>query len=98
MEDRQHKGLCYNCDEKYVWGYCCREQKLFHIDVSTNPDMEEVALEELLVEYINEQPMPVPDMVELATSIEEAILYMLDQVFLLHRLSKSRASLNTISW
>ena len=68
MENRKRKGLCYNCDEKYVWGHRCREQKLFHIDASTTPEMEEVGLEEPSVEDINEQPIPVPDMVELATS------------------------------
>ena len=36
--------------------------------------MEEVGLEEPLVEEINEHPMLVPDMVNLATSTEEAII------------------------
>lgn len=36
--------------------------------------MEVVGPKEPLVEDINEQPMPVPDMVELATSTEEAII------------------------
>ena len=55
MADRKHKGLCYNCDEKYVHDHCCREQNLFHIDVSTNPKMEEVGLEEPSMEDIIEQ-------------------------------------------
>lgn len=99
MVDRQRKGLCYNCDEKYVKSHHCREQKLFHIDVSTTPEMDEVGPEEPLVEEINEQPLPVADTVELAAFTEEAIIS-------LHALSGvstpqsliSRATLNIISW
>ena len=29
MDERQLKGLCYNCDEKYFTGHKCKEQKLF---------------------------------------------------------------------
>jgi hypothetical protein len=29
MAERQLKGLCYNCDEKYFPGHKCKEQKLF---------------------------------------------------------------------
>jgi hypothetical protein len=61
MEDRKRKGLCYNCDEKYVQCHHCREKNIFHIDVSTTPEMEEVGLEEPSMEEITEQPFPVPD-------------------------------------
>ncbi|CAF4283327.1 unnamed protein product [Adineta steineri] len=74
MVDSQCKGLCYNCDEKYVKGHHCREQNLFHIDANTTPEIEEMGLEEPCIEEINEQPFPVPDTVELAASIEEAII------------------------
>jgi hypothetical protein len=29
MVERQLKGLCYNCDDKYFPGHKCKEQKLF---------------------------------------------------------------------
>ena len=29
MVERQLKGLCYNCDEKYFPGHKCEEQNLF---------------------------------------------------------------------
>jgi len=29
MVERQLKGLCYNCDEKYFPGHKCKEQKIF---------------------------------------------------------------------
>ena len=74
MEDRKRKGLCYNCDEKYVQGHCCQEKNLFHIDVSATPEMEEVGPEEPSMEDINEQAMPIPNMSELAASTEEAII------------------------
>ena len=72
--DRQRKGLCYNCDEKYVRGHHCHEKNIFHIDVSTTPEIEYVDPYEPSVEDNNEQPVPVPDTVELVASIEEAII------------------------
>jgi hypothetical protein len=29
MDERQIKGLCYNCDEKYFLGHKCKEQNIF---------------------------------------------------------------------
>jgi hypothetical protein len=29
MAERQQKGLCYNCDDKYFSGHKCKEQMLF---------------------------------------------------------------------
>ena len=74
MAYHQHKGLCYNYDEKYVKGHCFSEQNLFHIDVSTNPEMEELGPEEPSLEEINEQPFPVPETVELSASTKDAII------------------------
>ena len=74
MVDRKWKGLCYNCDEKYVKGHHCHEQKIFHIDVNTTPAIEEIGLEEHSMEEINEQPLPIPDMVELYISTKEYII------------------------
>jgi hypothetical protein len=74
MADRQRKGLGYNCDETSICGHCCKQKNLFHIDVSTHPEMEEVGPEEPSVEDIDEQPVPILDKVKLSTSTEEAII------------------------
>ena len=29
MAERQLKGLCYNCDDKYFLGHKCKEQNIF---------------------------------------------------------------------
>jgi hypothetical protein len=29
MDERQLKGLCYNCDDKYFLGHKCKEQNMF---------------------------------------------------------------------
>ena len=36
----QPKGLCYNCDKKFVKGHKCREQKFFHMDMHVLPTLE----------------------------------------------------------
>ena len=74
MEDRQCKGLCYNCDEKYVKAdhYC--EQNLFHIDVSSTPEIEDLDQEEPSEEETNEKPLLLPDTIEPVASNEEAII------------------------
>ena len=74
MADRQCKGLCYNCDEKYVKSHYFHEQNIFHIDVNATLEIEEMGLKEPSMEEINEQPLPVPDMVELVASTKEAII------------------------
>jgi len=40
MAQRRGDGLCYNCDEKFVLGHCCK--KLFVIEVIGFDDDEEV--------------------------------------------------------
>ena len=32
LEEKREKGLCYNCDRKYIKGHKCAEKKLFYID------------------------------------------------------------------
>jgi len=32
LEEKRAKGLCYNCDNKYMKGHKCAEKKLFHIE------------------------------------------------------------------
>jgi hypothetical protein len=41
MRERQLKGLCYNCDEKYFPGHKCKEQKLF-MAISEDVSEEEI--------------------------------------------------------
>jgi hypothetical protein len=52
MVERQLKGLCYSCDEKYFPRHKCKEQKLF-MAIS-----EDVFEEEVVVCPIEELPLP----------------------------------------
>ena len=40
MRERQEKGLCYNCDEKFTRGHRCVEQKLYLLDVDLHPHLK----------------------------------------------------------
>jgi hypothetical protein len=68
------KGLCYNCDEKYVKGHFYRERKLFHMDVIPSVLVEEVSPEEQLEEKDSERTPLVINIVEPTTSMEESII------------------------
>jgi hypothetical protein len=46
MAERQLKGLCYNCDEKYFSGHKCKEQNLF---MAISEDISEEEVETPLV-------------------------------------------------
>jgi hypothetical protein len=46
MPERQLKGLCYNCDEKYFLGHKCKEQNLF---MAISEDISEEDVETPLV-------------------------------------------------
>ena len=59
MEDRKQKGLCYNCDEKYVKGHRFQEQKIFHMDANSSPVFEDLGQEEPSEDEDTEQPFPV---------------------------------------
>jgi hypothetical protein len=41
MVERQLKGLCYNCDDKYFLGHKCKEQNLF-MGISEDVSEEDV--------------------------------------------------------
>lgn len=43
-KERRDKGLCYNCDENFVWGYRCKVQRLFLLERNWSED-ESDALE-----------------------------------------------------
>jgi hypothetical protein len=53
MVERQLKGLCYNCDEKYFLGHKCKEQKLF---MAITEDISEEDIETPLVFESPETP------------------------------------------
>jgi hypothetical protein len=53
MVERQLKGLCYNCDEKYFLGHKCKEQNIFMAMT------EDVSEEEAVVPPMEELPPPV---------------------------------------
>jgi hypothetical protein len=40
LEERQAKGLCLNCDNKYSKGHKCGEKKLFYIDCEEEEEQE----------------------------------------------------------
>ena len=56
MDGRKHKGLCYNCEEKFVKGYKYKEQKLFHMDMQEQRNSKEVTTESLQQEDDQDQP------------------------------------------
>ena len=55
MDERQLKGLCYNCDDKYFPEHKCKKQKLF-IDV-----IEDLSEEDVVVPHAKELP-PLSDL------------------------------------
>jgi hypothetical protein len=52
MDERQLKGLCYNCDGKYFPGHKCKEQK---ICMAVTEDISE---EDVVVLPVGELPLP----------------------------------------
>jgi hypothetical protein len=46
MAERQLKGLCYNCDDKYFLGHKCKEQNIF---MAISEDISKEAVETPLV-------------------------------------------------
>jgi hypothetical protein len=57
MAERQLKGLCYNCDDKYFLGHNCKEQKLF---MAISEDISEEDIETPLVSELPETPNITP--------------------------------------
>jgi hypothetical protein len=48
MVERQLKGLCYNCDDKYFSGHKCKEQK------KIMPILEDVSKEDVVTPLVSE--------------------------------------------
>ena len=53
MDERQLKGLCYNCDDKYFLGHKCKEQKIF---MAISEDISEEDVETPLLSESPETP------------------------------------------
>jgi hypothetical protein len=51
MDERQLKGLCYNCDDKYFPSHKCKEQNIF---MAVTEDL----FEEDVVPPMEELPLP----------------------------------------
>jgi hypothetical protein len=70
MDERQLKGLCYNCDDKYFLGRKCKEQNLF---MAISEDVSEEDFEASLVSMSPEPtdmtPPSDPPEVELVISL-----------------------------
>jgi hypothetical protein len=61
MDERQLKGLCYNCDDKYFPGHKCKEQNLFMAiseDIQEDDDETPPVLESLEIFEINPPSNP----------------------------------------
>lgn len=74
---RREKGLCYNCDKKFVPGHCCKKQGLFYLHC----DMENVEDEEIfdLLMAATDKPGE-----ELAKS-QTGLVYALSGIYIMAR-------------
>jgi len=41
LEEKRAKGLCYNCDNKYIKGHKCVEMRLFYIDCEEEEEKDQ---------------------------------------------------------
>ena len=41
LKQKREKGLCYNCDNKYIKGHKCAEKKLFYIDYEEEEEKDQ---------------------------------------------------------
>jgi hypothetical protein len=73
MVEWQCHGLCYNCDEKYTPGKKCKEQNLFHMDVTTTLSEETNITNSHEAETLDKTP-PTPEERELEVHQEEPII------------------------
>jgi len=46
LEEQREKGLCYNCDNKYIKGHKCVEKKLLYIDCGQEEEKDQEMLKE----------------------------------------------------
>jgi hypothetical protein len=65
MVERQLKGLCYNCDDKYFPGHKCKEQNIFMaISENVSEDNVEIPLVVMSPEPTDMTPPSDPPKVE----------------------------------
>jgi len=55
LEEKSAKGICYNCDNKYIKGHNCAENKLFYIDCEEEEEKDQETSKE---EDIHQEPTP----------------------------------------
>jgi hypothetical protein len=53
LEERKEKGLCFNCDNKYIKGHKSGEKKLFYIDCEEEEEQEQEPSQHENVEAIS---------------------------------------------
>ena len=41
LEEKRAKGLCYNCDKKWIKGHKCAKNKLFYIDCEEEEEKDQ---------------------------------------------------------
>jgi hypothetical protein len=70
MVERQLKGLCYNCDDKYFLGHKCKEQNIFMaISKEISEEDEETPFVSKSPESTDITPPSDPPEVELVISL-----------------------------
>jgi hypothetical protein len=57
LEERKEKGLCFNCDIKYIKGHKCGEKKLFYIDCEEEEEQEKEPSQDENVEAISSEEL-----------------------------------------
>jgi hypothetical protein len=91
MEERQLKGLCYNCDEKYFLGHKCKEQKLF-MAIFEDVSEEEIKTPPVteLLEPTDITPLADPPVVESIISLNSLTGFSAPQTLKLIRYIKNQ--------
>jgi gas vesicle protein len=57
LEEIKEKGLCFNCDSKYIKGHKCGENKLFYIDCEEEDKQEQEPSQDENVEAISPEEL-----------------------------------------
>jgi hypothetical protein len=85
MVERQLKGLCYNCDDKYFPWHNCKEQNIFMVVT------EDISEEDFVVPPVEELPLPSnPLDVDLVISINALTSFSAPQTLKLTGYIKNR--------
>ncbi|KAL4187831.1 hypothetical protein AMTRI_Chr09g40750 [Amborella trichopoda] len=56
MQERRDKGLCFNCNEKFVLGHCCKKLFLIEGCYEEEDDYDKLGLEEDVLDEFHELP------------------------------------------